>query len=88
VGLKLKSTRLQLVYTDVVNLMGDIIDTIKKDTETLIDASNEVDQEVNTEKAKCVLMSHHQNAEQNHNIMIVTDQNLLYEEINSRLNLE
>jgi hypothetical protein len=34
--------------------MGDIIDTIKKDTETLIDASNKVDREVNTEKAKYV----------------------------------
>jgi hypothetical protein len=33
-----------------VNLLGDNIDTIKKNTQTLIDASKEVGLEVNTEK--------------------------------------
>jgi hypothetical protein len=36
------------VYADDVNLLGDNIDTIKRTTETLMDASKEVGLEVNT----------------------------------------
>jgi hypothetical protein len=50
VGLKLNGTHQLFVYTDDVNLLGDIIDTIKKNTQTLIDASKEVGMEVNTEE--------------------------------------
>jgi hypothetical protein len=53
-----------------VNLLGDNIDTIKKNTETLIDAIKEVGLEVNTEKTKYMLLSRHQNAGQNHNTKI------------------
>jgi hypothetical protein len=42
-------------------------------TEALIDTSKEVGLEVNTEKTKYMLMSHHQNAGQNRNIKIVID---------------
>jgi hypothetical protein len=51
-----------------VNLPGDNIDTIKKNTETLIDASKKVGLEVNAEKS--MLMSHHQNTGQNHDIKL------------------
>jgi hypothetical protein len=34
--------------------------TIKKNAETLIDASKEVGQEINVEKTKCMLLSRHQ----------------------------
>jgi hypothetical protein len=51
-----------LVYADDVNLLGDNIDAIQKNMETLIDASKEVGLEVNTEKTKYMLLSHHQNA--------------------------
>jgi hypothetical protein len=41
-----------LAYADDVNLVGDNIDTIKKNAETLIDASKEVGLEINIEKTK------------------------------------
>jgi hypothetical protein len=50
-----------LVYADDVNLLGDKIDSIKKNTQTLIEASKEVGLEVNTEKTKYMLLSRHQN---------------------------
>jgi hypothetical protein len=59
-----------LVYADDVNLQGDNIDTIKKNTETLIDTGKEVGLEVNTEKTKYMLLSHHKNEGQNHDIKI------------------
>jgi hypothetical protein len=37
------------------------IDTVKKNTETLIDASEEVGLEINVEKTKYMLVYHHQN---------------------------
>jgi hypothetical protein len=53
-----------------VNLLVDNIDTIKKNTENVIDGSKEVGLEVNTEKTKYILLSRHQNAGQNHHIKI------------------
>jgi hypothetical protein len=49
VGLKLNGTHQLLVYANDVNLLKDNIDTIKKNTETLIDASKKVGLEVNAE---------------------------------------
>jgi hypothetical protein len=46
------------MYGDVpddVNLLGDNIDTTKKNTQILVDASKEVGLEVNTEKCVAVL---------------------------------
>jgi ABC-type siderophore export system fused ATPase/permease subunit len=53
-----------LVYADDVNLLGDNTDTLRKNTETLVDGSKEV--EVNAEKPKYTLISHHPSAGQNH----------------------
>jgi hypothetical protein len=61
-GLKLYGTFQLLVYVDDVNLLGNNIETIKKNTQTLIDAGKEVGLEVNTEKSKYMLLSRHQNA--------------------------
>jgi hypothetical protein len=54
VGLKFKGRHQLLAYADVVNLLGDNIDTIMKNTETLIDASKEVSPEISVEKTKYV----------------------------------
>jgi hypothetical protein len=67
-GLKLNGTHQLLIYADDENLLGDNTDTIKKNTETVIDASKEVGLEVNAEKTKYILLPRHQNAGQNHNI--------------------
>jgi hypothetical protein len=51
-----------------VNLLEDNIYTIKKNTETLIEAGKEVGLEINVEKTKYMLLSCHQNVGQNQNI--------------------
>jgi hypothetical protein len=68
--LKLNGTHQLLVYADDVNLLGDNIDTTKKNMATLIEANKEVGLEVNTEKTKYMLLSRCQNAGQNHDIKI------------------
>jgi hypothetical protein len=102
VGRKLNGTHQLLAYADDVNLLGDNIDTIKHNTEILIDASTEVGLQINVDKIKYML-SCHQNAGQNWDIKIanrsfknvsqfkylgttVKNQNLIREEINRRSN--
>jgi hypothetical protein len=62
-GLKLNATYQLLASADDVNLLGDNIDTIKKNTETLTDDSKEVGLEINVENTKYMLLSQHRNAE-------------------------
>jgi hypothetical protein len=50
--------------------LGDDIDAVNKNTETLFNASKEVGLEINVEKTKCMLMSCHQDAGQDHHIKI------------------
>jgi hypothetical protein len=61
----LNGTHQLLAYADNVNLLGDNIDIINKNTETLIDASKEVGLEVNVEETKYMLVPRDQNAGQN-----------------------
>jgi hypothetical protein len=64
-GLNLIGTHQALAYADDVNLLRDNIDIIKKRTETLSTASKKVGIEIDVEKTKYMLLSHHQNAGQN-----------------------
>jgi hypothetical protein len=68
VGLKLNGTLQLLAYADDVNLLGDNIDTIKRNIGTLTVASKEVGLEINVEKSKYMLLSCHKNAGQNRDI--------------------
>jgi hypothetical protein len=65
VELKVNGTHQLPAYADYVNLLGDNSDTIKKNTDTLIDASKEVGLEINVEKTKYMFLSRHQNVDRN-----------------------
>jgi hypothetical protein len=62
-----------LVYADDVSLLGDSVNTIKENSETLLQASRDIDLEINAEKTKYMIMSHHPNSGQNQNIRIANE---------------
>jgi hypothetical protein len=65
----LNGTHQLLAYACYVSIVGENIDTIQKNTETLLDACKEVGMELNSEKIKYMLMSR-KNAGQKHSIKI------------------
>jgi hypothetical protein len=62
-----------VVYADDVNLSDDSTNTIKENTETLLEASRDVGLEINAERTKYVIMSRHPNSGQNQNIRIANE---------------
>jgi hypothetical protein len=61
--LKLNGTPQPVAYADDVNILGENINTIQKNTDTMLDAGKEVGLEVNSEKTKYMLMSRHKDSE-------------------------
>jgi hypothetical protein len=68
VGLHLNEIYHLLPYANDVDVMGDNTETIKKKKGTLIDVIKEDGPELNTEKAMTMLLYHHRNAGQHHDI--------------------
>jgi hypothetical protein len=69
-GLILNGTHQVLAYTDDVNIVGENIDTVQKNTKAILDASKEVSLEVNPDKTKYMLVSRCQKAGQRQTIKI------------------
>jgi hypothetical protein len=62
VCLELNVTHQLLVYADDVALLGDSANSIKENSETLLEASRDIGLEINAEKTKYMIMSHYPNS--------------------------
>ena len=58
-----------LVYADDINMLGENLQTIRRNATILLKASENIGLELNSEKTKYIITSCHQNVVQNQNII-------------------
>jgi hypothetical protein len=73
IGLELNGKHQVLVYADDINLLGDSVNNIKENSETLLEASRDIGLEINKEKTNYMIMSRHPSSRQNQNIRIANE---------------
>jgi hypothetical protein len=59
--LELNGTHQLLIYAVEVNLLGDSVNTIRENSETLLEARRDIGLEINAEKTKYTIMSRYPN---------------------------
>jgi hypothetical protein len=62
-----------LIYADDVNLLSHSINTIKGNTQTFLEVCRDIGLEINVEKTKYMIMSHHPTLGQSQNISIANE---------------
>jgi hypothetical protein len=71
--LELSGTRQLLVYASDINLLCDSVNTIKENTDILLEASRDIGLEINAEETKYMIMSRYANSVRNQNIRITNE---------------
>jgi hypothetical protein len=72
ISLVLNGTHQILIYADVY-MLGDSINTIKENSETLLEAGRDIGLEINAEKTEYMVMYRYPNSGQNQNIRIANE---------------